>query len=174
MYLFCLEVIANYPLRRRPRKIAKNLLMDTLSKTSAWFKGEVTRRRREREWMEKGERAVEAEAGTEQDIAPPLLEAMEESVLDRLVSLRVITQEEADLIHRTRLLGTPLRSLSRGKGRQAYDRLTKRRQRAEAKIRGFFERFRKQQARALGLDPREVSFPEVIELLKGHQPERSG
>jgi len=185
VYLFCLEVIATYPIHRRPRKIAKNLLLDTLSKTSAWFKGEIRRRRRERGWLEKWEPAVETEeaAGEEPSIAQPGLDAMpawtshadrEESLLDRLVRLRVITREEADLILKTRLLGRPLRGFPGEPDRRAYDRLIKRRQRAEARIRGFLEHLRRKWAQGLGLDPREVSLPEVIELLQRCRSERSG
>jgi DNA-directed RNA polymerase specialized sigma24 family protein len=120
------ERMYSYPLLRRPQRIAANLLLDT--------------RLAIRQERERGRRW----AGHELALAdvpppPPSLPVTLERPLRRAVDAGAITVDEAELIARTRIDGTPLVELAAAIG-VGYDALKKRRQRAERRLLLFLGR----------------------------------
>lgn len=119
------ERIRSYPLERRPRRIAANLLLDTAHATLTTLAAE----RRSRV------QACELEATP----AEPIAAADEvEVVLARAVRAGALSREEAVLILQTRIEGVPLASLAGGE--VAYEALRKRRRRAERRLLLFLGR----------------------------------
>jgi DNA-directed RNA polymerase specialized sigma24 family protein len=117
----CWERIRCYPLERRPARIAANLLLDTLKKTSR----ELGQQRRDRDRFG-GEFPQEGvpSAPVDRDI---------ERLLKRAVAATAIGEDEAELILRTRVDGTDLRTLAAGAG-VTYHALNTRRLRAEKRL----------------------------------------
>ena len=117
----CWERIRCYPLERRPTRIAANVLLDTLQKTTR----ELKRRRRER-----GELAGDLSPGRTAAL-PAGLDV--ERLLARAVMAAAISEEEAELILRTRIDGADLGALAREQG-LSYHALNTRRLRAEKRL----------------------------------------
>ena len=117
----CWERIRRYPLERRPTRIAANLLLDTLQKTSR----ELKQQRRNRDRFS-GELPLEGVvvASVDRDI---------ERLLRRAVAASAISGDEADLILRTRVDGADLRALAANAG-VTYHALNTRRLRAEKRL----------------------------------------
>ena len=117
----CWERIRCYPLERRPARIAANLLLDTLKKTSR----ELRRQRRDRDRFG-GEFPQEGvtSAPVDRDI---------ERLLERAVAATAIGKDEAELILRTRVDGADLRTLAAEAG-VTYHALNTRRLRAEKRL----------------------------------------
>jgi len=120
------ERMYSYPLLRRPQRIAANLLLDTRLAIRQ-------ERERARRW-----------AGHELALAdvpqpPPSLPVTLERPLRRAADAGAITVDEAELIARTRIDGTPLVELAAEIGVE-YDALRKRRQRAERRLLLFLGR----------------------------------
>jgi DNA-directed RNA polymerase specialized sigma24 family protein len=120
------ERIRSYPLERRPRRIAANLLLDTAHATLATLAAE---------------RRSHAQAGVlETTTTEPVAAADEvEVVLARAVRAGALSREEAVLILQTRIEGVPLASIAAG-GAVAYEALRKRRRRAERRLLLFLGR----------------------------------
>jgi DNA-directed RNA polymerase specialized sigma24 family protein len=117
----CWERIRHYPLERRPERIAANVLLDTLKKTTR----ELKRERRDRDRFSNELLADhETPARSESDV---------EQLLQRAVAAAAISDEEAELILRTRVDGIDLNSLAVETG-VAYHTLNVRRLRAEKRL----------------------------------------
>ena len=117
----CWERIRRYPLERRPARIAANILFDTLQRTSRELK-----RQRHRRDQPAGELAPERLAASPVD--PDV-----ERVLARAVAAAAISEEEAELIVRTRIDDADLGALAREQG-LSYHALNTRRLRAEKRL----------------------------------------
>ena len=115
----CWERIRSYPLDRRPTRVAANVLLDTLKRTSR----EVTGRRRDREQLP-DDASRNAEARVSADV---------ERLLERAVAAAAISAAEAELILRSRIDGDDLRAIATELG-VAYHTLTVRRLRAEKRL----------------------------------------
>ena len=120
------ERIRSYPLERRPRRIAANLLLDTAHATLATLAAERSSRAQ----------SCELEATPAEPVA-----AVDEVevVLARAVRAGALSREEAVLILETRIEGVSLASLA-GDGQVAYEALRKRRRRAERRLLLFLGR----------------------------------
>jgi len=115
------EGIRSYPLERRPRRIAANLLLDALHGTlvqvgadSAWH-GRLTP-------MSVGVDRSREEVDSDVD-----------ALLERAVEAGAITTAEAELVLRTRIDGVPLAAAASEVG-VSYNTLKLRRQRAERRL----------------------------------------
>lgn len=117
----CWERIRCYPLERRPSRIAANVLLDTLQKTTR----ELKRQRRDRGDLA-GDQAPER-AATALDGADV------ERLLRRAVHATAISKEEAELILRTRIDGAEMGAVARESG-VSYHALNTRRLRAEKRL----------------------------------------
>lgn len=120
------ERIRTYPVERRPRRVAANVLLDSMRGTLAAF---ASARR---------DPAARAEN------LPGYAEARSESggvdaLLDAAISAGAITPDEAELILATRVDGLPLSTLARSEGLRC-DTLRHRRGRAERRLRFFLGR----------------------------------
>ena len=120
------ERMHNYPLVRRPKRIAANLLLDTRLAI-----------------RQEGERARRIAAGepvlAEVPPRPRLLPYPPEQPLRRAVDAGAISAEEAELIAQTRIDGRSLVELATEIG-VPYDALRKRRERAERRLLLFLGR----------------------------------
>ena len=114
------ERIRSYPLEKRPRRIAANLLLDTAHATLA----ELRRERRLRAQLPDLAPA---------DTAPAEAMEQEEVVLARAVRAGALSRGEAMLILRTRIEGVPLASIATAVN-VPYEALRKRRRRAELRL----------------------------------------
>lgn len=117
----CWERIRCYPIERRPSRIAANILLDTLQKTTR----ELKRQRRDRDELA----ADEAPERT----ATALDGADVERLLRRAVRATAISTEEAELILRTRIDGAEMGALAQESG-VSYHALNTRRLRAEKRL----------------------------------------
>jgi DNA-directed RNA polymerase specialized sigma24 family protein len=113
--------IRGYPVERRPRRVAANVLLDTLHDAVAAHR-----------------RAVRDRA--ELDVVPawlaptrPQADSDIEAVTERAIRAGAITAAEAELILCTRIDGVSLASLARSEG-VSYDALRVRRRRAERRL----------------------------------------
>jgi DNA-directed RNA polymerase specialized sigma24 family protein len=113
--------IRTYPVERRPRRVAANLLLDTLHDAV-------------------GAHRVAVRARAELDVVParppvggPQIERDVEAVMARAVQAGAVTAAEAELILRTRIDGVALVALAASEG-VAYDALRVRRRRAERRL----------------------------------------
>ena len=117
----CWERIRCYPLERRPSRIAANVLLDTLQKTTR----ELKRQRRDRDELAADEPPERTAAGLDNvDV---------ERLLRRAVRATAISTEEAELILRTRIDGSDMNALARESG-ISYHALNTRRLRAEKRL----------------------------------------
>ena len=114
------EHIRTYPLERRPRRIAANLLLDTMRATL----NELARERSRRGELPAGPIVPHAAAETAPDV---------ETLLARAVAAGAISADEAELILRTRIDEQPLASAAREFG-VSYNVLRVRLQRAERRL----------------------------------------
>lgn len=112
--------IRSYPVERRPRRVAANLLLDAAHATLADLGKE---------------RRLRAQAP---ELAPASLEAgeQEELVLARAVRAGALSSAEALLVLRSRVEGVPLARIAAETG-AGYDALRIRRRRAELRLRLF-------------------------------------
>lgn len=112
--------IRSYPVERRPRRVAANLLLDAAHATLADLGKE---------------RRLRAHAP---ELAPESVEAgeQEEVVLARAVRAGALSRAEALLILRSRVEGVPLARIAAEEG-AGYDALRIRRRRAELRLRLF-------------------------------------
>lgn len=115
------EQICCYPVERRPRKIAANLLLDTLNQTTRMLKRE--RQHRQQLPLEPLP-AVASVSEASGDVERPLHDA---------IAAEAITAAEAELILRTRIDGASLALLAREAG-LPYMALHARRYRAEKRL----------------------------------------
>ncbi len=118
---YCWERIRSYPLERRPRRIAANLLLDTLNATTR----ELKQHRRARDPYAP---LVEAEQITAMPVDRDV-----ERLLRQAVAASAISAEEAELILRTRIDRADLHTLAQREG-LAYNTLLVRRLRAERRL----------------------------------------
>jgi DNA-directed RNA polymerase specialized sigma24 family protein len=122
MFLAIWEAIRSYPLARRPRRIAANLLLDTLRQTlaqsadaSAW-------------------RAAWSFASVEtRDNGVEEVDGDVDGLLDRAVRAGAVTRDEAELILFSRIDGVELSELARTAS-SSYNTMKLRRQRAERRL----------------------------------------
>ena len=145
-----LEVVSSYRLSRRPHRIAKNLLMDTLRRTLRWLRVYHGRPPSPRPRRVTDDRAVEV---TE---AMPYVQA--------LVRDGIVSGEDAAILVATRIVGERLPVLARKRGR-SYEALRKRRQRAAQAIRRHLRAGTQQIARRDGLNPDSVPLAEALEAV---------
>jgi DNA-directed RNA polymerase specialized sigma24 family protein len=117
----CWERIRSYPLERRPTRIAANTLLDTLKKTTH----ELRRNRRDRD-------QYTHEPPTEQAALKPA-DSDVERLVHRAIAAAAISEEEAELILRTRIDGADLHALADEAG-LAYHTVKVRRLRAEKRL----------------------------------------
>jgi DNA-directed RNA polymerase specialized sigma24 family protein len=117
------QQIRRYPLARRPRRIAANLLLETRRAALAEF----TRERRQGREPPPSFAPV---ASTSTDV---------EALLGRAIAADALSREEAELILRTRIDGVPLARLATEAG-VAYHTLNVRRLRAERRLLLFLGR----------------------------------
>jgi DNA-directed RNA polymerase specialized sigma24 family protein len=116
------EQIRSYPLERRPRRIAANLLLDTLHHTLRSIRAsrgsepptDLESRELRAAWPEADDRDVDV-------------------LLGEAVAAGAINRQEAELVAVTRFDGIPLAHLASVSG-QPYNRLKVRRQRAERRL----------------------------------------
>ena len=114
------EQIKTYPLERRPRRIAANLLLDSMRATL----NELARERSRRAELPASRLLPHAAATTAPDV---------ETLLGRAVAAGAISADEAELILRTRIDEQPLASAARDFG-VSYNVLRVRLQRAERRL----------------------------------------
>jgi DNA-directed RNA polymerase specialized sigma24 family protein len=114
------EQIKTYPLERRPRRIAANLLLDSMRATL----NELARERRRRAELPASPLLPQAAATTAPDV---------ETLLGRAVAAGAISADEAELILRTRIDEQPLASAARDFD-VSYNVLRVRLQRAERRL----------------------------------------
>jgi hypothetical protein len=117
------EVIRNYPLARRPRRIAANLLLDTLHQTLAQVGAESAWRAA---WSFTGVETRDGAAAQQAD-------GDVDGLLDRAVRAGAVTAEEAELILRSRIDGVELAGLAHAAA-VSYNAMKVRRQRAERRL----------------------------------------
>jgi DNA-directed RNA polymerase specialized sigma24 family protein len=117
------EGIRRYPLARRPRRVAANLLLDALHRT-------LVELGRESAWL-----AARSFAGVEsQDSgAPKEIDADVDALLDGAVRAGAVSTDEAEVILSTRIDGVELTDLARSTG-VSYNTMKMRRQRAERRL----------------------------------------
>jgi hypothetical protein len=115
----CWERIRRYPLERRPGRIAANVLLDTLQKTTR----ELKRQRRDRGELA-GDLSPQPTEPTGSDV---------ERLLRRAVEATAISEQEAELILRTRIDRDDLRLLAQ-ELQLPYNTLVVRRLRAEKRL----------------------------------------
>lgn len=132
--LFCalLERIRTYPLERRPRKIAANLLLDTLHATVAEMRREAAARE-----QVSFEAAAEAELVEQEAAAVEVVDV--EAPLRRAVAAGVLSAAEAELILETEVDAVPLAEVA-GRLGVTYNAVKKRRRRAERRLLAFLTR----------------------------------
>lgn len=120
------ERIRAYPVQRRPRRVAANLLLDSMRGTLAAF---ASARR------DPAARAGRLSGRLEATSEPAGVDAL----LDAAVGASAITKEEAELILATRVEDVPLGVLARSRG-VSFDTLKHRRGRAERRLQFFLGR----------------------------------
>lgn len=113
--------IREYPLDRRPRRVAANVLLDTMHDAV------VARRRTVRDRSE-----LDLLPGRELTTTPNV-DGDVDDLLARAVQAGAVTSAEAELILRTRIDGVQLKSLAWAQG-VSYDALRVRRRRAERRL----------------------------------------
>lgn len=118
------EQITSYPVERRPRRVAANLLLDTRKRTLA-----------ERDRIREQARRPEAWEA----IAPAGLGGSVDLLLDRAAEAGAISRDEAELILATRIDGRPLAEVGAEFG-VSYQALLMRRIRAEKRLLFFLGR----------------------------------
>jgi hypothetical protein len=143
-----LEVASSYSLKRRPRRIAKNLLMDTLRRTLRWLHAQHGRPTSLQPRRVTGDCAVEVAE------AMPYAQA--------LVRDGIVNGEDAAILLATRIVGERLPVLARKRGR-SYETLRKRRQRAQHAIRQHLRTTIQQIAQRDGVDPDSIPLSEALE-----------
>jgi DNA-directed RNA polymerase specialized sigma24 family protein len=114
------EGIRDYPLPRRQRRVAANLLLDTMHRT-------LVALGRESEWRSMW-------VGYDRKLpAPEVIESEIDQLLDRAVRACAISADEAEVICATRIDGVPVVDLARSAG-VSYTTMKLRRQRAERRL----------------------------------------
>ena len=123
MYLAAWEGIRRYPLACRPRRVAANLLLDTMHRT-------LVELGRESAWL-----AARSFASVEsQDSgAPEEVDADVDALLDGAVRAGAVSADEAEAILSSRIDGVELADLARSAG-VSYNTMKVRRQRAERRL----------------------------------------
>jgi len=120
------ERIRSYPVGRRPRRVAANVLLDSLNGTLATF----SRARRDP--------AVGA-GGLSYSVEAVSATVGVDALLDAAVSAGAVSRDEAELVLATRVDGVPLSVLARAQG-VSFDTLKHRRGRAERRLQFFLGR----------------------------------
>ena len=119
--------IRTYPVERRPRKVASNLLLDCLRGTLGALSGARHDSLR-LTWPALGE--LEAPVKCEGDV---------DALLDEAITAGAVSEDEAELILATRIDGVPLSVLAGSQGVR-FDTLKHRRNRAERRLLVFLGR----------------------------------
>jgi DNA-directed RNA polymerase specialized sigma24 family protein len=123
MHLAVWEGIRSYPLARRPRRVAANLLLDTMHRT-------LVELGRESAWLASRSFA----SGEGQPSAPPEeVDADVDSLLEAAVRAGAVSADEAEAILGSRIDGIDLADLARCAG-VSYNAMKVRRQRAERRL----------------------------------------
>jgi DNA-directed RNA polymerase specialized sigma24 family protein len=118
------EQIRTYPVERRPRRVAANLLLDTLHRTLA----ELARQTR---------RSIAEVAQSVEGAGWPCADERDvDALLERAVAAAAITPREAEVILVTRIDGIRLSDVARQQG-VSYNTMKLRRQRAERRLLAF-------------------------------------
>jgi DNA-directed RNA polymerase specialized sigma24 family protein len=120
------ERIRTYPVERRPRRVAANVLLDSLNGTLATFSRERREPASGAGILAYSVAAVPAPAGVD-------------ALLDAAIDAGAVSREEAELILATRVDETPLSVLARSQGVN-FDTLKHRRGRAERRLQFFLGR----------------------------------
>jgi DNA-directed RNA polymerase specialized sigma24 family protein len=119
------ERIRTYPVERRPRKVAANLLLDTLRGTLATLAA--------------SRRGPATQTFPAQLEAPARCESDVDGLLAEAVAAGAVSEEEAELILLTRIDGASLKALAAERG-MSFDTLKHRRHRAERRLLVFLGR----------------------------------
>jgi DNA-directed RNA polymerase specialized sigma24 family protein len=113
------ERICTYPVERRPRKVAANLLLDTLRGTLAALSA--------------GRREPSTQTFPAQLEAPQQCDSDVDALLAQAVAAGAVSEDEAELILLTRIDGASLKVLAADRG-VSFDTLKHRRHRAERRL----------------------------------------
>jgi DNA-directed RNA polymerase specialized sigma24 family protein len=123
MYLAVWEGIRDYPVSRRPRRVAANLLLDTMHRT-------LVELGRESAWL-----AARSSTGIERhghETSDELASDVD-SLIDEAVRAGAVSAQEAETILESRIDGVELAELARRAG-VSYNTMKLRRQRAERRL----------------------------------------
>jgi DNA-directed RNA polymerase specialized sigma24 family protein len=123
MYLAAWEGIRSYPLARRPRRVAANLLLDTMHRT-------LVELGRESAWL--ASRSI-ASLESQPSAEPEEIDAGVDSLLEAAVRAGAVSADEAEAILASRIDGIDLADLARCAG-VSYNAMKLRRQRAERRL----------------------------------------
>ncbi len=126
------ERIRGYPVARRPRWVAANLLLDTLNQTVRTLHP----RYRRAQWVPCG-LDIDPAYGDSSPAHRPADEGDVDGLLDRAVKAGALGREEAQIILRSRIDGVSVEELARAAG-VSYNTMKLRRQRAERRLLVFF------------------------------------
>jgi hypothetical protein len=138
------EAICCYPLERRRVRVAANLVLEVVHRTTRELRHglhDVLAEQPDLDWLRPPSAADHADERANGDralveLAAPAARIAPEAVVLAGVAARVISAADADLILRTRVDGIRLQVLARTLGVN-YDALLKRRQRAESALRNL-------------------------------------
>jgi DNA-directed RNA polymerase specialized sigma24 family protein len=120
------ERICAYPVQRRPRRVAANVLLDSMRGTLAALSSARRDPAAQAESLPSHAEALPKPAGVD-------------ALLDAAISAGAITRDEAELILATRVDDVPLSVLARSRG-VSFDTLKHRRGRAERRLQFFLGR----------------------------------
>ena len=123
IHLSVWEGIRSYPLARRPRRVAANLLLDTMHRT-------LVELGRESAWL--ASRSFASGEG-QPSAAPGAVDADVDSLLETAVRAGAVSADEAEAILASRIDGIDLTELARRAG-VSYNAMKVRRQRAERRL----------------------------------------
>jgi hypothetical protein len=154
-----LEVAASYSIARRPHRVAKNLLLDTLRRTLRWLHAHH------------GQPKTPRPRRADDEVSIEMIEAM--PYIQALVRRGVLDGEDAAILLATRIVGERLPALARQRG-VSYEALRKRRQRAERAIWEHLQAAVRRIAQRDGLNPSSVSLAEALEEVMRDVPRGGG
>jgi DNA-directed RNA polymerase specialized sigma24 family protein len=115
--------IRGYPIERRPKRVAANLLLDTLHDTTREL-GSLAR---------EASRVLARDASALEQEAPAEVDGDVDALLDGAVLAGALSRSEAELILASRIDGVSLRELASAAG-ASYNTIKLRRQRAERRL----------------------------------------
>jgi DNA-directed RNA polymerase specialized sigma24 family protein len=124
------EKIRSYPVRRRPRRVAANLLLDTLHQTLSVLRAGRVR-------LVPCGLDIDPAYSNPSPAHRPWDEGDVDGLLGRAVEAGALAEEEAEIIAKSRIDGVSVEDLARSAG-VSYNTMKLRRQRAERRLLVFF------------------------------------